>query len=396
MKRVGFLLAAAIAAAVLVGLVPSTAAHAAEGAGDSAPQVLCLPGIYMESPGDCSPGGPSAYLTEMAGQGMTLPLPPLNFRRPDPSLTWLDVRYGIVRNANAPVYGSVEDALSAQKSRAIRFIDAAFSYISYTEEFVVDGKRVYMIEPGAYMGARDIIRVGAVPTFQGLLFDRTPERAFGWVLSYLSPGPVETKRTPGWAVQDYTGHKLNQHEVVQVYGVENVNGEDWYLIGPDEWVYGRIVARVIPNPVPPEGVTGDRWIEINLYEQTLSVYENRQLIFATIIASGLEPLWTRPGLFQIYQKHATTPMRGATEADLSDAYYLEDVPWTMYFDEARALHGAYWRTQLGFPQSHGCVNLTVGDSRWLYEWANEGDWVYVWDPSGQTPTDPSLYGAGGA
>jgi hypothetical protein len=25
----------------------------------------------------------------------------------------------------------------------------------------------------------------------------------------------------------------------------------------------------------------------------------------------------------------------------------------------------------------------------------EGDYVYVWDPTGKTPTDPALYGAGG-
>jgi hypothetical protein len=37
-------------------------------------------------------------------------------------------------------------------------------------------------------------------------------------------------------------------------------------------------------------------------------------------------------------------MQGAFEADRSDFYYLEDVPWTMYYDQARAIHTAYWRT----------------------------------------------------
>jgi lipoprotein-anchoring transpeptidase ErfK/SrfK len=67
----------------------------------------------------------------------------------------------------------------------------------------------------------------------------------------------------------------------------------------------------------------------------------------------------------------------------------------MYYDDARALHGAYWRAKLGFPQSHGCVNMTVGDAHWIFNWASVGDWVYVWDPSGKTPTDPSLYKSGG-
>jgi lipoprotein-anchoring transpeptidase ErfK/SrfK len=126
------------------------------------------------------------------------------------------------------------------------------------------------------------------------------------------------------------------------------------------------------------------------------VYENGQLRFATLIATGVKPFYTRPGVFKIYKKKPLETMSGAFEADKSDFYYLEDVPWTMYFDEARALHGAYWRTLYGYNASHGCVNLSPGDSHWLYDWANEGDTVYVWDPTGETPTDPKYYGQGGA
>jgi lipoprotein-anchoring transpeptidase ErfK/SrfK len=77
-------------------------------------------------------------------------------------------------------------------------------------------------------------------------------------------------------------------------------------------------------------------------------------------------------------------------------YYLEDVPWVLYFDQARALHGTYWHNQFGTTNSRGCVNLSVTDARWFFEFAEEGSWVHVWDPSGETPTDPGLYGAGGA
>jgi lipoprotein-anchoring transpeptidase ErfK/SrfK len=101
-------------------------------------------------------------------------------------------------------------------------------------------------------------------------------------------------------------------------------------------------------------------------------------------------------VFPIYKKVDAGEMRGAFEADRSDFYYLEDVPWTLYFDKARALHAAYWRTRFGFAQSHGCVNLSPGDAHWLFDWSQEGDWVYVHDPSGETPTDPAFYGEGGA
>lgn len=381
--------------AFTLALSSTSPAAAQEGGAGPAPAALCLPGVYLEDPGDCRPLGPSAYLTQMAEKGITFPLTQVPGSKPDPSLTWLDIRYGQVTRPNAPVYGSLEDALNNKKAAAIRRIDSPFSYISYAEDAVVDGKRFYMIEYGAWMTANEISRLGSVPLFQGLTFRRTPDRPFGWVLTYLSSGPVQTKRTPGYATDDYTGHILNNHEIIQFYASEMVGEMEWYMIAPDEWLPRNVVARVLPNTTPPEGVPGDRWIEVNLFEQTLAVYDQRELVFATLIASGLEPFYTRPGLFQIYQKVKSGPMRGAFEADRSDAYYLEDVPWTMYYDDARALHGAYWRANLGFPQSHGCVNLSVGDSRWVFDWASEGDWVYVWDPSGKTPTDPNAYKSGG-
>ena len=358
--------------------------------------VLCIPGVNSLIMDDCQPDGPSAYLTEMATHNVTFPIPPMPVAQPDFFLTYANVAYGQVRTSNAPVYGSIEDALSAKKKNAIQFIDASFSYISYTDELVVDGTRLYLVAPGAWMTANDVTRVTA-PRFQGINLSETPKLTLGWVLTFLNQDPyVETKKTPGLETTDYTGRILNNFDLVWVFKTQIVGDSEWYMIGPDEWVHQNVIARVIPNAVPPTGIEGGRWIEVNLFEQTISVYEQNQLVFATLIASGMEPFWTRPGLFQIYEKLNSTPMRGAFEVDRSDAYYLEDVPWTMYFDERRALHGAYWRANLGFPQSHGCVNISIGDAQWIYNWAELGDWVYVWDPSGNTPTDPDTYTAGGA
>jgi hypothetical protein len=65
-----------------------------------------------------------------------------------------------------------------------------------------------------------------------------------------------------------------------------VDGGDWYLVGPDEWLEGRLIAAVFPNPKPPEGVENGRWIEINLAEQTLAVYDGGRMVFATVVSTG--------------------------------------------------------------------------------------------------------------
>lgn len=381
---------------LFIFLISPLKAHAKENAAVppelGGPIVVCIPGIYPEDQANCTPVGPSEYLSRMADLGLTFPITPLPATRTDPSLAKVDTSYAEVRVENAPIYASIEDAMGAKKKQAVDRINSEFGYISYNQTEEINGKRFYKTEKG-WMTANDVSRIGVLPGFQGLAFSRTPSNDFGWVLPFLNATPVETKRTPGSQAGDFTGHILSEYEVVQVFDIVNVDGSDWYMIAPDEWLPDKVVARVTPDSTTPSGVQGERWIAVNLDEQTMAVYDKHQLVFATVIASGADPFWTKPGLFQIYEKHESTPMRGAFGS--SDAYYLEDVPWTMYYDQARALHGAYWRTKMGFTQSHGCVNMTVGDAHWLFNWANIGDYVYVWDPSGITPTDPSLYSSAG-
>ena len=381
-----------LAVLVILAVCLPTAPVRGQQAGLPAALPLCPPGIYAVDPQDCLPLGPSAYRTQLAEQGMLLPLTNLPSRPLDPALGYLPYQYAILGDGPAPVYPTLDDAIAG--TNAFRTIASGnLRYVSYIDYAETDHGRFFQLRSGGWM--RVASRVSIPRSYPGgLEFTRTPLNSFGWILP-LAPS-VETQRTPGYAQIETTGHLIYPYQVVQVYDTALVDDTDWCLVGPDEWLEGRFIGRVLPNPTPPEGVTNGRWVEVNLFEQTLSVYENSQLIYAALIASGLDPFFTRPGLFNIYQKVETTPMQGAFEADLSDFYYLEDVPYTLYYDKLRALHGAYWRTAFGFPQSHGCINMAPADARWLYEWAVEGDWVYVWDSSGLTPTDPGYYGEGGA
>jgi lipoprotein-anchoring transpeptidase ErfK/SrfK len=41
------------------------------------------------------------------------------------------------------------------------------------------------------------------------------------------------------------------------------------------------------------------------------------------------------------------------------------------------LHGTYWHQNFGFPMSHGCVNYTITDAAWLFDFASVGTVVYI-------------------
>jgi lipoprotein-anchoring transpeptidase ErfK/SrfK len=340
--------------------------------------IVCEPDVYLSQPDDCLLLGPSTYLTELARLGMTLPPRLLPATKPDPSLNLLPYKYFRLDNDYVPIYST-----PGEKGPGGQQFPPGFVYVSYIDR--VDQGGVYYLMPnGGWIPGKGA-RVGEISSFQGLVFNATPRISFGWTFEQI---PV--MNAPGYN-SGKTGREMRLFEIVTIYDMQVVENAEWYLIGPNQWLEGRKVARVIPNTTPPQGVTNNRWIDVDLAEQTLAVYENNQLVFATVIASGAEPFWTRPGLFQIFQKKESETMRNN---DPSDFYYLDNVPWTMYFDGARALHGAYWRTRFGYAQSHGCVNLSTGDSHWLFNWAVEGDWVYIHDRTGQTPTDPAFYTGG--
>jgi lipoprotein-anchoring transpeptidase ErfK/SrfK len=348
----------------------------------------CAPRLQLRHPQRCGGDGPGAAVADLARQGL-YPVMPLPTAGLDLSLG--DVPFNYIRlsdDSPTQLYGSAEDA--RQEVDDVRSIEPGFDFLSWSQCDFIDGKSVYMIDPGTYMPGGDSCSRIAMPTFHGLAFSRTPTRPFGWIVA-----TTETYRIPG-VVKAKTGNNLYRFTVVQIFDTQTVDAKVWYQVGPDLWIEQTSIAKVEPDPIVPAGISSDRWISINLFEQTLAVYDQGELVFATMTATGLPGWWTQPGVFQVYKKLSTDTMSGAFAADRSDYYYLQDVPWVMYFDKSRALHGAYWHNGYGYPRSHGCVNLSPFDAHWLFNWADEGTWVYVFDPSGKTPTDAELYGSGGA
>ena len=57
------------------------------------------------------------------------------------------------------------------------------------------------------------------------------------------------------------------------------------------------------------------------------------------------------------------------ETGRRDPYDVDRVPYVLYFHDDEALHAAYWHDGFGTPASHGCVNLSLADARWLFDWA---------------------------
>jgi lipoprotein-anchoring transpeptidase ErfK/SrfK len=110
----------------------------------------------------------------------------------------------------------------------------------------------------------------------------------------------------------------------------------------------------------------DRWIRVDLSEQVVVAYEGDKPIRAFVVSSGLARTPTVTGEFRIKTKVKAQTMTGG-----SGAYYynLPNVKWVQYFYQEYAFHGTYWHNDFGRPKSHGCINMTNADAKWLFDWA---------------------------
>ncbi|MEA3335055.1 MAG: L,D-transpeptidase family protein [Chloroflexota bacterium] len=246
----------------------------------------------------------------------------------------------------------------------------------------------YRIDDGAYVLASDVLQP-APSDFQGVALDATPLTMMGFTIT----DNLNVRVRPSAVADSPPLRTLPRYSTINILGIEEEPDGIWYRIGPQEFVHGDFVRVAYPVSRPHGVASDERWIAVDLAEQTLSAYQGDRLVYVTMVSSGLPDWPTQEGLFRIWVKFGAGKMEGGS-VEGGDYYYLQDVPWIMYFSREIGLHAAYWHDRFGTPRSHGCVNLSPRDALWLFNWAtphlpdatnliayhgshNPGSWVYI-------------------
>ena len=192
------------------------------------------------------------------------------------------------------------------------------------------------------------------------------------------------KENSGWQPV-YLLYYGSNHWVTAV--MEGPDGEAWYRIVDSysrQYYAAAYHLRPIPAqelaPISPDLPRPAKRIEVSISDQTLTAYEEENVVLQTRISSGMrqdEPpaedeisTETPLGNFHITVK---TPSRHMGNAELTtdmSSYPLPGVPWVCFFHETGvSLHGTYWHANFGSRVSHGCVNMRNEDARWIYRWS---------------------------
>lgn len=250
------------------------------------------------------------------------------------------------------------DVYRSPDGEIVRVIEDGFNFVTVLSE--ENGwSRINIDEYVRTENLQDIYNV--VSTFTGVLM---PEEGLPYTMAWALVNMYPAREAGGNPTESLDF--IPRYTRLYIYETVELDDGRWYRVDQESWVHQYQVAKILPVANIPEDVDTPIWVSIDLYEQVLIAYEGDTPVFTTLISTGL-PRWpTYEGLFHIYFRNPREYMTWGTVGD--DFYSLEEVPWTMFFDEGRAIHGAYWHDGFGYRRSHGCVNLAITDARWMYQW----------------------------
>lgn len=141
-------------------------------------------------------------------------------------------------------------------------------------------------------------------------------------------------------------------------------------------IFAIVVTILFPSAVFADDIiTTEKLITVDTTKQKLFAWEGGKMIFETKVSTGMLLAPTVRGSYKIRRKVPVKDMKG--EVKPYKKYFLKDVPNIMYFYQGYAIHGAYWHNLFGRKATHGCINLPVKESEWLYNWADIGTRVEI-------------------
>lgn len=123
-------------------------------------------------------------------------------------------------------------------------------------------------------------------------------------------------------------------------------------------------------PLSPDVDPAEKRIVVNTTYQTLSAYEGAEEVFFCRVSTGYESdkYRTPAGGYNPHRKLVSVPMAGSSSEGRS-GYDTPAVGWPFFMNgDGIAIHAAFWHNDFGTRRSHGCVNVSAPDAKWIWRW----------------------------
>lgn len=174
----------------------------------------------------------------------------------------------------------------------------------------------------------------------------------------------------------------------QIFWIDRIRSDDqdqvYYRVNPN--YYGgydllwaaaeafRPLTNEELSPISP-GIENKR-ILVDVTHQTLSCFEDDQEVYFCRVSTGAlydyqgnrVDKWETPqGEHQITRKYIALQMSGGTTGA---GYDLPGIGYsTIFATGGVAIHSTFWHNNYGDTMSHGCVNVSPEDAKWIFCWS---------------------------
>jgi len=237
---------------------------------------VCVPSLMWRSPELCPPYGPGTTRYRIASIRLPNPLPELPVLElpHEEEEDVVPYAYAYVKTLPLNIYRHpIEAAMGLPPVRTMLSGDWWVSVDGLVE---YEGQRWYQINEEEYVPA-DALSLAGPSRFQGIFLTEQPQHPLAWINRWVQPSVV-----PQGALNAAV-EPINRYQLVPIFAEEQRGDEIWYLVGPDQWIEQENVSRVDVDPPPPEVGPGEKWIEIDLFEQTVAAYQGERMVYATLI-----------------------------------------------------------------------------------------------------------------
>jgi hypothetical protein len=172
----------------------------------------------------------------------------------------------------------------------------------------------------------------------------------------------------------------NTNGFVEYRWNESANGRGYGYgdYGEFFWADG-VGLHVLTNedvaPLSPDVDPEEKTIQINLDRQSLACFERAREVYYCRVATGMVYTDQATGEVVDYSTpsgklltHWKIISKNMTAGDEASGYSTPAVPWCTYIQGGAAIHGAFWHSAFGERRSHGCVNASIEDAKWIFRW----------------------------
>lgn len=124
-------------------------------------------------------------------------------------------------------------------------------------------------------------------------------------------------------------------------------------------------------------IASDKFVKVDISEQRLTAYEQGLPVKSFLVSTGTYSHPTPLGTTTVTDKIPVMTYAWFYGAGNPNNYSLPNVKYNLRFRQHFYIHSAYWHNNFGKRMSHGCVNTSLQDAEWIYNWANVGTTVTI-------------------